>query len=58
MKQVRNRQQLMLRSKANTLTGVRRVCQVGTGKKTGGMGWGEGSDSGDAGVGDGTAGMC
>ncbi|MET8748199.1 group II intron reverse transcriptase/maturase [Streptomyces sp. NPDC004728] len=37
MKQVRNLQKLMLRSKANTLTSVRRVCQVSTGKKTAGI---------------------
>lgn len=37
MKQVRNLQRLMLRSRANTLTSVRRVCQVSTGKKTAGI---------------------
>ncbi|WP_435864228.1 reverse transcriptase N-terminal domain-containing protein [Streptomyces mirabilis] len=37
MKQVRNLQKLMLRSRANTLTSVRRVCQVSTGKKTAGI---------------------
>ncbi|MEU2743163.1 reverse transcriptase N-terminal domain-containing protein [Streptomyces sp. NPDC007095] len=37
MKQVHNLQKLMLRSRANTLTSVRRVCQVSTGKKTAGI---------------------
>ncbi|GAA1262621.1 hypothetical protein GCM10009646_58280 [Streptomyces aureus] len=37
MKQVRNLQKLMLRSRANTLTSVRRVTQQSTGKKTAGV---------------------
>lgn len=37
LKQVRNLQKLMLRSRANTLTSVRRVTQVSTGKKTPGI---------------------
>ncbi|WP_250853855.1 reverse transcriptase N-terminal domain-containing protein [Streptomyces malaysiensis] len=37
LKQARNLQKLMLRSKANTLTSVRRVAQQSTGKKTAGI---------------------
>ncbi|RSO03339.1 group II intron reverse transcriptase/maturase [Streptomyces sp. WAC 06783] len=37
LKQVRNLQKLMLRSRANVLTSVRRVTQVSTGKKTPGI---------------------
>jgi len=37
MKRVRNLQKLMLRSRANTLTSVRRVAQQSTGKKTVGI---------------------
>ncbi|MDJ0465965.1 reverse transcriptase N-terminal domain-containing protein, partial [Streptomyces sp. H27-C3] len=37
LKQVRNLQKLMLRSRANTLTSVRRVAQMSTGKKTAGV---------------------
>ncbi|WP_331457826.1 MULTISPECIES: group II intron reverse transcriptase/maturase [Kitasatospora] len=37
LKQVRNLQKLMLRSRANTLTSVRRVTQQSTGKKTAGI---------------------
>ncbi|NEC92671.1 reverse transcriptase N-terminal domain-containing protein, partial [Streptomyces sp. SID12501] len=37
LKQVRNLQKLMLRSRANTLTSVRRVTQQSTGKKTAGV---------------------
>ncbi|MGA4897586.1 group II intron reverse transcriptase/maturase [Streptomyces griseoincarnatus] len=37
MKRVRNLQKLMLRSKANSLTSVRRVAQQSTGKKTAGI---------------------
>lgn len=37
LKQVRNLQKLMLRSRANTLTSVKRVAQVSTGKKTAGI---------------------
>ncbi|WP_179200222.1 group II intron reverse transcriptase/maturase [Streptomyces sp. NRRL B-24085] len=37
LKQVRNLQKLMLRSRANTLTSVRRVTQRSTGKKTAGI---------------------
>ena len=37
LKRVRNLQKLMLRSRANTLTSVRRVTQQSTGKKTAGI---------------------
>jgi len=37
LKQVRNLQKLMLRSRANALTSVRRVAQMSTGKKTAGI---------------------
>ncbi|WP_235210894.1 reverse transcriptase N-terminal domain-containing protein [Nocardia brasiliensis] len=36
-KQVRNLQKLMLRSRANVVTSVRRVTQLSTGKKTAGI---------------------
>jgi RNA-directed DNA polymerase len=37
LKKVRNLQKLMLRSRANTLLGVRRVAEVNTGRKTAGI---------------------
>ncbi|MDH6135989.1 RNA-directed DNA polymerase [Kitasatospora sp. MAA4] len=37
LKQVRNLQKLMLRSRANTVTSVRRVAQMSTGKETAGV---------------------